>query len=68
MDTVGAKRVALDTIEILFASLPDAAMCAQKYAAVPVAQGTGRHYRLNLSWSRGVRFRLCSRAGTSEQW
>ena len=46
IDSIGAKRVVLDTIETLFGGLSNAGHPARRAApAVPLAQGQGRHRR-----------------------
>ena len=43
IDTIGAKRVVLDTVEALFAGLSDTAVFAPNCDDFCLAQGQGRH-------------------------
>ena len=56
IEEVGAKRVALDTIEALFAGLPNEAHSAGRAApALPLAQGQGRHRHHHRRAGRAAR-------------
>jgi signal transduction histidine kinase/ActR/RegA family two-component response regulator len=58
--TVGAKRVVLDTIESLFAGLKnDGILRSETGAAVPLAEGSGRHRGDHRGTRRGLPSATC---------
>ena len=66
IDTIGAKRVVLDTIEALFAGLPQPRHPARRAAAaVPLAQGQRRHRGHHRRARRGTRSPATASRSTS---
>jgi hypothetical protein len=77
IDSIGAKRVVLDTIESLFSGLSNQHILRSELRTpVPLAERQGcdcRHHRRTRRWHADaprvgrVRFRLCDRAGPSRR-